>query len=94
MLYFTIISIGLYYLISTTIGICYYVNNYYRNDYLFEQSNNGELNIELDYDCFKDFEDYYDNCLSNNKNKYYFEHFDYIFLNVVDEKLTKYFNIN
>lgn len=85
MLYFTIILIGLYYLILKSVGICYYIDHYYINYYLFEQSNDDEFNIELD-------DDYFDNYLSDDENKYYYGH--YVFLNKIDEKLTKYFSIN
>ena len=87
MLYFPFTLFSLYHLILKIVNICYYIDNC-RNDYSFEQSSNYESNIELN-------DDYFDNyLLSDNVNHYYYAHLDYMFFNKIDEKLTKYFNIN
>lgn len=64
---------------------------YYGYYYLFEQLNSDVFDNLSEYD-YND--DDFDNYLSNNENQYYYNHFDFIFLNKTDEYLTKYFNIN
>lgn len=91
MLYLTTILISLYYLFFKSIQTCYYIDNY-RDDYLFEQSNDDKLNNELENDYFAEY--YFNDCSINDDDQYYEGYFDYSYSNEIDKYLTKYFNIN
>lgn len=89
MLYLTTLLISLYYLFFKSIGTCYYLDNYYGDDYLFEQSYDDKFNIELDNDYFGEY--YFNDYSITDDNQYYDGHFDYNYSNEFDEYLTKYF---
>lgn len=76
--------IKLYHLFFKPFNTFDYIENFYSDDYFFEQSNDNELNNLLTYDYFNDY-------LCIKENQYYHNHFDYNFLNKIDEYLTKYF---
>lgn len=68
---------------------------YHQDDYLFEQSNdefNNHLLLVCDYENEYYFDDYSRD--GENGDDYYYEHFDYNFINKFDKYLTKYFTIN
>lgn len=92
MLYIITLFIVLYYLFFKSIGTCYYIDNYYGNDYLFEQLNDDDFNNELENDYFGEY--YFNDYSINDDNQYYEGHFDYNYSNEIDKNLTKYFNIN